>query len=108
MSDPKRAKIIVQQLTELLGKGGFRLTKWLTNNREILDYTPVLERSISLQHQIIDISTNERVLGVLWNVLHETFSFNITLPDKPVTRRGILSTLSRLYDPFGFAAPVVL
>ena len=107
-SDPKRAKIIVKQLTELLGKGGFRLTKWLTNHREVLDYIPVLERSTSLQHQIIDINTNERVLGVLWNVLDDTFGFNITLPDKPVTRRGILSTLSRLYDPLGFAAPVVL
>ena len=61
-----------------------------------------------MQHQIIDINTNERVLGVLWNVLDDTFGFNITLPDKPVTRRGILSTLSRLYDPLGFAAPVVL
>ena len=73
-----------------------------------MDYIPVLERSTSLQHQIIDINTNERVLGVLWNVLDDTFGFNITLPDKPVTRRGILSTLSRLYDPLRFAAPIVL
>ena len=60
-----------------------------------------------MQHQIIDINTNERVLGVLWNVLNDIFGFNITLPDKPVTR-SILSTLSRLYDSLGFAAPVVV
>ena len=49
-SDPKRAQIIVQQLTELLRKDSFRLREWLTNNREVLDFTPVLERSTSLQH----------------------------------------------------------
>ena len=69
-SDSKRAKIIVQQLTEFLRKGSFRLTKWLTNNLKVLEY--------------IDVKTNERVLGVLWNVLIDTFGFNITLPHKPV------------------------
>jgi len=107
-SSLEEAKVIVQQLTELLSKGGFHLTKWLTNCPEVLNSIPVQERSTCLQRQVIDSDTSERVLGVLWNVLDDTFGFNINFPDKPVTRRGILSTLSSLYDPLGFVAPVIL
>ncbi|XP_068749086.1 uncharacterized protein [Montipora capricornis] len=36
------------------------------------------------------------------------FKFCITVKDKPVTRRGILSTVSSIYDPLGFPAPFTL
>ena len=31
-----RAILLAKQLQELLQKGGFNLTKWLSNNREVL------------------------------------------------------------------------
>ena len=36
------------------------------------------------------------------------FRFRIVLRDQPLTRRGILSTVSSIYDPLGFVAPVIL
>jgi len=50
----------------------------------------------------------ERALGVLWNVGKDVFQFEVFKPDKPVTKRGILSAISFLYDPVGFVCPVVL
>ena len=50
----------------------------------------------------------ERALGVIWCIESDTFNFRIELKDKPCTRRGILSTISSIYDPLGFIAPVVL
>ena len=38
----------------------------------------------------------------------DTFKFHITVKDKPVMRRGILSVVSSIYDPLGFAAPFML
>jgi hypothetical protein len=50
----------------------------------------------------------ERALGIQWNVQADNFGFSITMKNKPLTRRGILSTVSSLYDPLGSVAPVVL
>ena len=51
---------------------------------------------------------SEQVLGVQWCVESDAFQFRITLTNKPFTRRGILSTVSSIYDPLGFAAPFLL
>ena len=37
-----------------------------------------------------------------------TSGFRIELKDKSCTRRGILSTISSVYDPLGIASPVIL
>jgi hypothetical protein len=50
----------------------------------------------------------ERALGVQWYIKSDSFGFIITLKDKPVTRTGILSTISSVYDLLGFAAPILL
>lgn len=33
---------------------------------------------------------------------------NYTLKDRPLTRRGVLATVSSIYDPLGFVAPILL
>lgn len=55
-----------------------------------------------------DLLPPERVLGVEWNIENDAFKFCITLIDKPLMRRGILSTASLIYDPLGFATPFLL
>ncbi|XP_039872830.1 uncharacterized protein LOC120724616 [Simochromis diagramma] len=50
----------------------------------------------------------ERALGVQWDIEHDVFTFSIVNKDKLLTRRGILSNVSSIYDPLGFLAPVIL
>ena len=55
-----------------------------------------------------DCLSDERALGVQWTVESDTLGFRIILRDKPLTRRGILSTICSIYDPLGIAAPFLL
>ena len=91
-------------------KGGFRLTKITSNSRRLLE--SISEEDRSKDTKGIDLSLDnlpvERALGVQWHIESDTFGFKITLKDKPLTRRGVLSTISSVYDPLGFAAPVLL
>ena len=50
----------------------------------------------------------ERALGVKWDTQNDTLSSYIKLADKPLTRCGLLSTLSSVYDPLGLGAPFLL
>ena len=50
----------------------------------------------------------QRTLGVQWNLQKDTLTFSVSSPDRPFTRRGVLSVVNSIYDPSGFAAPVVL
>ena len=50
----------------------------------------------------------ERDLGVQWCVESDTFKFLIELADQPFTKRGILSTVSPVFDPLGGLALFVL
>ena len=50
----------------------------------------------------------ERTLGVQWCIESDVFQFRMEVKDKPFTRRGILSTVSSVFDPLGLVSPFVL
>ena len=98
-----------EPLCKLLQKG-FRLTKWLSNDKDVLDTTPKSERAPSVLDVDLDADDLplERTLGVQWNMETDMFTFKMVPKDKPYTRRGILSVTSSIFDPLGLVAPVVL
>ncbi|XP_034530056.1 uncharacterized protein LOC117805434 [Notolabrus celidotus] len=106
----EEAVLLYQDLCAICAKGGFQLTKWVSNRRTVLAAVPREERSIEVKDLDLDsdILPMERALGVQWCVQEDVFKFKITLRDRPLTRRGILSVISSIYDPLGFLAPVVL
>ena len=99
---------LVRQLTDLLSKGGFHLTKWISNCREVLEFIPASERAQSVKTLEFEDLPIDRALGTQWNVEKDTLSFRVSEKEVADTRRGILSLVSGVYDPLGFAAPFVL
>ena len=47
-------------------------------------------------------------MGVQWKYQTDEFVFDIQVPQRPLTRRGLLSAVLSLFDPLGFVAPVTL
>ena len=54
------------------------------------------------------ILSEDKALGVKWNIQEDTLGFIIKMDDKPATRRGLLAALSSLYDRLGLGAPFLL
>jgi len=50
----------------------------------------------------------ERAIGIEWNIESDQFTFQVTKINRPANRRGILSTVSSVYDPLGFLDPFIL
>ena len=99
---------LATELRQILSKGGFRLTKWITNSHSVLETIPESERSRSVKSLDFERLPVERALGVRWDVHSNTLSFEISVRERPATRRGILSIISSLYDHLGFASPYSL
>lgn len=96
------------QLRELLSRGGFRLTKWCSNDRNLIATVPVTERAPSVVDLDLEDLHVERTLGVRWDMEMDVFKFWIKDQAKAPTRTGILLVVSSMYDPLGFVAPVIL
>ena len=105
------ANVIIYELTELLSLSGFTLHKWLCNVPEVMNNILEQHRAPSAVNFPIsgtDCKLSERILGIMWNVVTDTFIFPSVVNDKPYTKRGILSMTSSFYDPIGFFSPVIL
>ena len=87
----KAAITTADQLRLLLSKGGFRLTKWLSNSRKVIETIPQSKRSKLVKEFRFGELPAERAFGVLWNIELDTFGFAIMVKNKPFTRRGIVS-----------------
>ena len=93
---------LIDQLHHLLAKGGFRLTKWISNSTEVIESVPASERAGSVKKLDLDHLPVERALE------SDLFGFKITVKDRPLTRRGILSVVSSIYDPLRFLSLFIL
>lgn len=101
---------LIERTKSKCSKGGLRLHKFVSNSKEVLQSLPPEDRTKDLVDidLVRDTLPVERALGILWCIESDTFQFKIILKERPLTRRGILSSVGCLYDPLGLIAPVVL
>lgn len=100
---------LIEDAKEMCKRGGFRLHKFTSNSKEVISSVPLEDRAEEIKNIDLDqVLPIERVLGIQWCIENNCFNFRIMLKDKPCTRRGMLSTVSSIFDPLGFVAPVLL
>lgn len=101
---------LVRDLTTVCQLGGFQLVKWISNSRSVLESIDVEKRAKEVKQLNLDRDNLpvERTLGLQWCAETDTFRFKMAVQERPLTRRGILSVISSVYDPIGFLAPFAL
>ena len=99
----------VQEVRDLWKRGGFKLTKFISNKKDILFRTPyAIRRDGAKDNDLTGSLPIERALGVFWDADNDVIKFKIDLKDQPMTRQGMLSVISSIYDPLGLACPFLL
>ncbi len=95
---------LYKDLTCMCANGRFTLTKWMSNNRAVLAAIPEKGREAKVNNLDFDHETLplERALGVQLCAESDAFRFKVVVKDRPLTRQGILSVVSSIYDPLGF------
>ena len=101
---------VVKDVTALCHKGGFNLSKWISNSRTVL--LSIAEDCRAKEVMELDLDVDqlpmERALGLQWCIETDKFKFRTSVQEQPQTRRGILSVVSSLYDPLGFLSPLTI
>ena len=101
-----------QEATEIMAEAGMDSRNWessylpdqLTANEVVSDDSKVRGNTKTTE------VTSTRVLGLIWNKVDDTLSCEIPkLPvSDQVTKRDVLSYVSKIFDPIGFISPVMV
>ncbi|XP_047541815.1 uncharacterized protein LOC125074530 [Vanessa atalanta] len=100
---------IYKELTEVLAKGGFPLQKWKSNSKEIL--AKIWKAKGNTDEELrIKVDDTTKILGLTWDPRGDFFRYSVDLApqEEPVTKRRIISDISRLFDPLGWLAPCII
>ena len=95
--DVKTAIRLLHDVISMCADSGFWLTKFVSNQIEVLDSIPEEDKIIG------DVSLNsgtsfatEKALGVNWDIGSDTLGFKLNLDGKPTTRHQMLSMISKI------------
>ena len=81
IEDLDSAKQLVKDVINMCKSGGFHLTKFISNNKELLLSVPENQRRMGAKDQ----NLSEKALGICWNLRQDIFSFKLKLEARTLT-----------------------
>ena len=112
VSKPTAEEVVtlIKNMQATLASANLRLHKVVSNSVNVMKAFPT--ENLAKDIRSLDFSQDnlpaQRSLGVFWNLETDTLTYKVSVPDKPFTRRGVLSVVNSIYNPLGLAAPVLL
>lgn len=105
----EQGRKIVSDLILLMKKGGFNIRKWSSNEQKILEDIKTQESKSDDNIFTFKTDNISKTLGLCWNSAEDKFTFQWTDPKNAqmtLTKRNLLSEISKLFDPLGWLAPL--
>ena len=101
------ARQAAENLDEAMNKGGFPLSKWKSNEKEVFN------GRINAGEQTYGKPEDDdsKILGVSWKPSKDIFTFEYSKEKMKMevkTSRHLVSVQSSIYDPLGFISPFIL
>ncbi|XP_055326335.1 uncharacterized protein LOC129580157 [Sitodiplosis mosellana] len=95
-----------RETIDILNSAGLNLRKWASNAKELLEAVPETHREVNVS---LDRDESIKALGTFWDTAADTFSFRVNINETAdlFTKRAIMSTICKLFDPLGLVSPVI-
>ena len=90
VSSVRDALTLIQEVRVLCKKRRFKITKFISNKKDILFQTP---NALLWCKDLTGSLPIDRALGIFWDAENDVIKFKIDLKDQPMTRRGMLSVI---------------
>lgn len=107
-SDECGAIVMARQVSDTLRKYCFELRKWSSNEQAVLD---ALGKGYNENvGYYIANDDKHKILGVMWQPTDDVFEnvVQVQACERNVTKRQILSVISKLFDPLGLLGRVIV
>nr|CAI5866999.1 unnamed protein product [Callosobruchus analis] len=103
----EQAKILANDISSVLEQYGFMLRKWQSNHPDIADV--VGDKTI--EHSVVQIedAKTTKILGLTWSGCNDKLLYTVHKEQmcSRNTKRSILSSIAKIFDPLGLLAPCV-
>ena len=107
LDDETDALKLQADLTELMKRGGFTLTKWLSNSPVVMEQIPEPERVPSKSVTLNDLPTSQ-ALGVTYDAQDDCLRLTTSTKVPARNLREILSRIASIWDPHGWLSPFTI
>lgn len=103
----KEAIETTDQVIKVHQKGGFFIRGFTSNRKQLLN--SISEDRVQSNLSVVEFnekdSVVEKILGVQWNTVTDTFGYKVKLPEMDeigtITKRELLSFVMSVFDPLG-------
>lgn len=107
---------IHRKLTDVLTKGRFQLQKWVSSCDELNEKfqenegTKIGQEREEEKEKNIKLDSVIKILGISWDRESDLFKYSVQLEPQqtPITKRKVISDITRLFDPLGWMAPCII
>lgn len=93
-------------IIKILNLGKLKIRQWASNDKRLL--YGISENEINQRLHFTDDDTL-KTLGILWNSTGDQITYSVQpFISNTVTKRSILSTIAKIFDPLGLLGPITI